>query len=77
MKSALEDIRQQEIARYVGKIDDQQQKLLDQATKSMIQKVIKLPVLQLKAACKRGEAETLVGVLNDLFNLEKDQKKVK
>ena len=77
LKSALEDIRQQEIARYVGKIDDQQQKLLDQATKSMIQKVIKLPVLQLKAACKRGEAETLVGVLNDLFNLEKDQKKVK
>ena len=44
--------------------------LLEVVTKSMIQKVIKLPVLQLKAACKRGEAETLVGVLNDLFNLE-------
>jgi len=38
----------------------------------MMQKILKLPVLQLKAACKRGEEETLIGVLNDLFNLEKD-----
>ncbi|MFT7250045.1 MAG: glutamyl-tRNA reductase, partial [Arcticibacterium sp.] len=34
-------------------------------------KIIKLPVLQLKAACQRGEAETLIDVLNDLFDLEK------
>lgn len=73
LKNALEEIRQQELARYVGKVDDKHSKLLDKATRNMIQKVIKLPVLQLKAACKRGEAETLVGVLNDLFNLEKDQ----
>ena len=37
----------------------------------MIQKVIKLPVLELKAACQRGDSENLVEVLNDLFNLEK------
>jgi glutamyl-tRNA reductase len=37
-----------------------------------MQKVIKLPVLQLKAACRRGEAETLIDVLNDLFDLEKE-----
>jgi glutamyl-tRNA reductase len=37
-----------------------------------MQKVIKLPVLQLKAACRRGDAETLIDVLNDLFNLEKE-----
>ena len=40
---------------------------------SMMQKIIKLPVIQLKAACKRGEAETLIDVLNDLFNLEKQE----
>ncbi|XOV93227.1 MAG: glutamyl-tRNA reductase [Bacteroidota bacterium] len=73
LKNALEEIRQEELARYVGKVDEKQSKLLDKATRNMIQKVIKLPVLQLKAACKRGEAETLVEVLNDLFNLEKDQ----
>ena len=43
---------------------------MDNITKSMMQKVMKLPVLQLKAACKRGEAETLIDVLNDLFDLE-------
>lgn len=75
LKQALDDIRKQEMARYLDKLDDEQARLLDQATRNMIQKVIKLPVLQLKAACKRGEAESLVGVLNDLFNLEKDETK--
>jgi glutamyl-tRNA reductase len=37
-------------------------------------KIMKMPVLQLKAACKRGEAETLVDILNDLFNLENAKK---
>jgi len=33
-------------------------------------KILKLPVLQLKAACQRGEAEQLSDVLRTLFNLE-------
>ncbi|MEO9482513.1 MAG: glutamyl-tRNA reductase [Ekhidna sp.] len=69
LKSALDQIRREELARH-KKLSDSEMELLEVVTKSMIQKVIKLPVLQLKAACKRGEAETLVGVLNDLFNLE-------
>ncbi|WP_436517863.1 glutamyl-tRNA reductase [Ekhidna sp. To15] len=69
LKSALNQIRKEELARH-KKISDEEMELLEVVTKNMIQKVIKLPVLQLKAACKRGEAETLVGVLNDLFNLE-------
>lgn len=72
LKSALDTIRREELARHT-KISDKERELLDIVTKSMIQKVIKLPVLQLKAACKRGEAETLVGVLNDLFNLEEQE----
>ena len=73
LKKALEGIRKEEISRYMGKITEVEQELMDKVTKSIVQKVIKLPVLQLKAACKRGEAETLVEVLNDLFNLEKDE----
>ena len=69
LKNALDQIRKEELSRY-KKLSDEEIELLEVVTKSMIQKVIKLPVLQLKAACKRGEAETLVGVLNDLFNLE-------
>ena len=72
IKIRLEQIRQDELARHLKKITPQEAKLLDSVTKSMIQKVIKLPVLELKAACKRGEAENLVEALGGIFNLEKD-----
>ena len=70
LKNALETIRQEEIARYLKKLGPDETKLVDDITRNIMQKIIKLPVLQLKAACKRGEAETLIDVLNDLFNLE-------
>lgn len=69
LKNALDSIRREELARH-SKLNERERELLEVVTKNMIQKVIKLPVLQLKAACKRGEADTLVEVLNDLFNLE-------
>lgn len=70
LKNALETIRQEEIDRYTKSISDAEAKMVEKVTKGMMQKIIKLPVLQLKAACKRGEAETLVDVLNELFDLE-------
>lgn len=75
LKNALEQIRQQEIARYLKTLNEEESRLVEKVTKGMMQKIIKLPVLQLKAACKRGEAETLIDVLNDLFNLEKEKVK--
>jgi glutamyl-tRNA reductase len=69
LKQALEQIRQEEMAKFAKKLNEEETQKIDQITKSMMQKIIKLPTLQLKAACKRGEAETLVDVLNDLFNL--------
>ncbi|RDC66473.1 glutamyl-tRNA reductase [Adhaeribacter pallidiroseus] len=71
LKNALESIRQEEMARHLKKLSPEESRRVDEITKSMMQKIIKLPVLQLKAACKRGEAETLIDVLNDLFDLEK------
>ena len=70
LKNALEQIRQEELTRYLKTLNEEEAKVLDKVTRNMMQKIIKLPVLQLKAACKRGEAETLIDVLNDLFNLE-------
>ena len=70
LKAALEQIRQEELAKHLKKLSDEEHKAVEMVTKSMMQKIIKLPVLQLKAACKRGEAETLIDLLNDLFNLE-------
>ncbi len=77
LKNALEAIRQEELERYLKDADASQAQLAEKITKSIIQKVMKLPVLQLKAACKRGEAETLIDVLNDLFDLEKQPVEVK
>ena len=69
-KEALEDIRREEMARYLKKATAEEAALMDKVTKGMVNKIIKLPVLQLKAACKRGEEESLAEVLKDLFNLE-------
>lgn len=70
-KNALEEIRKEEISRHLKSLDSNDLEKIELITKNITQKIIKLPVMQLKAACKRGEAETLIDVLNDLFNLEK------
>ena len=72
LKNALEQIRKDEIARYLKDLPSDEAMVVEKLTKSIMQKVIKLPVLQLKAACRRGEQETLIDVLNDLFDLEKE-----
>jgi glutamyl-tRNA reductase len=77
LKNALEQIRQEELNRYLKQMTEEESKKVEQITKNIMQKIMKLPVLQLKAACKRGEAETLIDVLNDLFDLEKQSAEVK
>ena len=71
LKGALEQIRKEELTRFTKNLTESELEKVERITTSMMQKILKLPVLQLKAACKRGEAETLIDVLNDLFNLEK------
>lgn len=73
LKNTLDQIRQEEINRYVKGFSTSEAEKVDLITKNIMQKIIKLPVLQLKAACKRGEAETLIDVLNGLFNLEDEK----
>jgi glutamyl-tRNA reductase len=73
LKGALEQIRKEELTRFTKSLTDTELEKVERITSSMMQKILKLPVLQLKAACKRGEAETLIDVLNDLFNLEKEK----
>ncbi|WP_205503361.1 glutamyl-tRNA reductase [Rufibacter psychrotolerans] len=70
-KNQLEKIRQQEVARAIKKLNPQEQELLETVTKNILNKIVKLPVLELKAACQRGESEALLEGLSSLFNLEK------
>ena len=72
-KNALEDIRKEEISRHLKSLDVKDLEKIELITKNITQKIIKLPVLQLKAACKRGDAENLIGVLTDLFKLSNEE----
>jgi glutamyl-tRNA reductase len=73
LKSSLEEMRQQEVSRFQKKMSPEEASRLDEATKSLTQKFLKLPVLQLKAACQRGEATELLAMLTELFALEEEQ----
>lgn len=75
LKNALDEIRQEEMKKHLRNASPELESFADKFSKSFTNKIMKLPVLQLKAACKRGEAETLIDVLNDLFNLEKESVK--
>lgn len=70
LKNALETIRKEELARFIRNAQPSEAEKLDEMSKSMMQKILKYPVLQLKAACKRGDAESVSELLNELFNLD-------
>lgn len=71
LKQALEQIRKEELARFLKKATSQEAEKMEELSKSLVQKFMKLPVLQLKAACKRDDADSLVDALQELFDLEK------
>lgn len=77
LKNALEQIRKEELARFLKNANPEEAAKLDAMSRSLMQKILKYPVLQLKAACKRGDVESLSEMLNELFNLEKQPEKVR
>lgn len=74
MRETFEQIREEEIERYKRKMSLEAQEIVEILTKSIIQKIIKNPVLHLKAACVRGESESMIKILNDVFDLNKPEK---
>lgn len=71
LKNALEQIRKEEMARHIKNLKPEEIEVLDKITTGILQKIIKQPVIQLKAACKKGDPSSLIEVLNELFELEK------
>jgi glutamyl-tRNA reductase len=76
MKANLETLRQEELDRYQKRATPAESKLLDEATRSLMQKILKQHVLHLKSACKRDEADKLVAMLGEMFDLEKQNEAV-
>jgi glutamyl-tRNA reductase len=72
-KNRLEEIRQGGLARYTKKLGIEEKELVEAITKNILNKIVKLPALELKAACQRGESEALLEGLSALFNLEKQE----
>lgn len=70
LKNALENIRKEEINRHIKGLNKDEIEKLEKITANLVQKIMKQPILHLKAACKRGESEKMVDILNELFNLE-------
>ncbi len=71
LKLALDQIRKEEMARFNKNLSQQEADKIEKITSNIIQKILKQPVIQLKAACKRGEAEGMIEAINELFDLEK------
>lgn len=72
-KNRLEQIRQQELSRHFKKMGDQEKELVEAITKNILNKIVKMPALELKSACQRGNAESLLDSLSILFDLEKEK----
>ena len=71
-KNILEQMRQEELDRYQRRqLPPEELKRFDEATRALLQKILKLPVVQLKAACRRGDADVLIDSLTELFDLER------
>lgn len=75
LKQALEQIRKEELARFLKNAEPEEAARLDEMSRSLMQKILKYPVLHLKAACKRGDAETLSEILLELFDLDRINEK--
>ncbi len=73
LKQSLEQIRQEELARFMKNASEEEFAVIDKITKSMMQKVLKVPVVQLRAACKRDEAEEMIEFISDLFDLNQEK----
>ncbi len=75
LKNTLEQIRKDELVRFLKNARPEEAEKLEEMSRSLMQKILKYPVLQLKAACRRGDAESLSEMLNELFNLENQPEK--
>lgn len=71
LKQSLEQIRQEELARFMKNATDVEYAAVEKVTKSMMQKILKVPVVQLRAACKRDQADEMIDIISDLFNLDR------
>jgi glutamyl-tRNA reductase len=70
LKGVLDQIRSEELARYSKNISESEKDLMEKVTNSIIQKILKQPVIHLKDVCMKGDPQNIIHTLNKLFDLE-------
>ena len=73
-KSTLEQIRVVEVQYAAKKISNEELELVELVTGRVVEKMIMLPVAQIKNETKSNRANQLSVVLNELFNLKNNVK---
>ncbi|MBB6459989.1 glutamyl-tRNA reductase [Flammeovirga kamogawensis] len=72
LKNALECIREKEVLKYQDQLSTKEQKQVDKITKNLLNKIMKVPVLQLKASASvdKKEGEKMGQMISELFNID-------
>ncbi len=69
-RETLDKLRKEAMAGYLKKADPDQHEVMEDLSKAIIDKIVKLPAIQLKQSCQREHSELLGTSLNALFNID-------
>jgi glutamyl-tRNA reductase len=69
LREKVEDLRQAELDRFAGQLDDQQRQALDAATRAAVAKLLHEPTVAIKDAAGTPRGERLADALRELFDL--------
>lgn len=74
LKSTLEDIRTKEVQKFEKELSSKEKKNIDKLTKNLLNKILKIPVLQLKTTSNidKKEGQKMGKIITDLFDLDID-----
>jgi glutamyl-tRNA reductase len=80
LQDSMEMLRQAELERVrarLGQLTPEQEQAIEALTRGIVNKVLHTPIVALKSAAKSDHAESLVEVIDHLFNLNREKKSEK
>ncbi len=70
LENTLEQLRQQEMRRFQKKLSTAEAGRLDDLSRTLMQRYLRRPMLQVSAASQRGEMAPVLAMLTEMFALE-------
>jgi glutamyl-tRNA reductase len=78
LRETLEELGRREIERFrarLGGLTPEQERAVEEMTRSLVQKVLHRPIQHLKASAQHGDVEAQVRLLRELFGVRDDEAK--